>query len=148
MGVLLVLGLSATTLLLSCQTERSEPSEEPTDAAADREILFNLGINDKTDERAPHDRFAVEIPGREIWYPDLAYGGDSETFGEFRVGPKHTFTIYPTGPDEPSFAVPFSMKPTMSSELASSKTYIEIYDDSLVVRGPAIPNGPASYPRQ
>lgn len=147
LGVLLLVGVSAAALLVSCQGERSSEETPAPEREINRSILFNLGVEDETENRAPSDSFAVEVQGREVWYPDLAYGGDSETFGEFRVGEKHAFTIYPSGPDGPALEVPFSMKPTMSSLLASSKTYIDVYDDSLIVRGPAIPNRRASYPR-
>lgn len=36
-------------------------------------------------------------------------------------------------------AVPFTMKPDMSSVLASSRTNIAVHDDSIVVTGPAVP---------
>ncbi len=43
--------------------------------------------------------------------------------------------------------VPFTMKPDMSSVLASSRTNITVYDDSIVVEGPAVPDERMTFER-
>jgi hypothetical protein len=48
--------------------------------------------------------------------------------------------FYPAGREAPRLEVPFTMKADMSSVLASSRTNVLVYDDSLVVTGPAVPD--------
>ena len=44
-----------------------------------------------------------------------------------------------------SLEVPITMKSTMSSALASSRTDIFVYDDRIVVEGPAVPDGEMGF---
>lgn len=144
-ATVLLLGLAALSIgPLGCGSETEEAASEETAAEEaigdpDKSVLLNVGINDRTTNNPPSEELAIEVPGQELWTPDLEYGGASQEFGEYPVGEEYQLVIYPEGEEGPMESVPFSMKPEMSSGLASSKTYIHIYDDRIVVEGPAVP---------
>jgi len=143
---LLFLGLVGLSVLpISCGPESDGASEEETtkatDASADRTILLNIGIEDETEDRPLSDVFLVETPDGARWTPEAPEGGSTtEVFEKYPVGEARTLRLYPEGEDGPFLEVPITMKPGMSSALASSRTDIFVYDDSIVVSGPAVPD--------
>lgn len=145
--VVLFLGLAAFTLApLSCGTEPDEGAEQETTqtsaANPDRTILLNIGVEDETEERPLSDAFLVETPSGTRWTPGvLEGGGATKAFENHPVGETRTLRLYPEGQEQPALEVPITMKPDMSSALASSRTDIFVYDDSIVVSGPALPEG-------
>lgn len=145
-GTVLLLGLSALSIgPLGCNAETEEGSSEKSTSEAaigdtDKRVRLNMGIDDRTTEHPPSEDLAIEVPGEDLWTPDLESGGASRLFGEYPVGESYEFYLYPEGKDGSRQTVPFSMKPDMSSMLASSKTYIRIYDDRVVIEGPAVPD--------
>lgn len=145
--VVLFLGLGAFTLApLSCGTEPDEASEEETTqtstANSDRAILLNIGIEDETEENPLSDAFLLETPSGTRWTPGvLEGGGATKAFENHPVGETRTLRLYPEGEEGRLLEVPITMKPDMSSALASSRTDIFVYDDSIVVSGPAVPEG-------
>lgn len=135
---LLATGLIAALFVFGCQSDESE-EEAASPLAENAEVLLNIGV--ERGEDLPSGAFEdleIEVPGREIWQPDLAHGGDSRAFGQFPVEETHSFIIYPEGRDGAAIEVPFTMKETMISGTAQSKTYVTLHGDSIVVRGPAI----------
>lgn len=148
MLVLLLFTLVGTApLLTGCQSESSDDDLPLYEDEADHRVLLNIGVTNETDQRAPDDSLAIQAPDHELWYPEVEHGGVSREFSEYPVGEEYTITLYPTGTDGETLEVPFEMKPTMTSGVASSKTYIEVHDDSIVVRGPAIPDEHMTFER-
>ncbi|WP_263788788.1 hypothetical protein [Salinibacter grassmerensis] len=149
----LFLVLAAFSLApLGCGTEPDETSEAGTDqtteANTDRTILLNIGIEDETENRPLTDNFLVAPPGGENWAPGaLNGGGTTRAFKEHPVGETRTLRIYPEGEDKRTLEVPITMKPDMSSALASSRTNVMVYDDSIVVTGPAVPDERMAFDR-
>lgn len=136
--------LSFVALLITavgCGYESRETPGEETLEASDKHVLLNIGITDRTDRRPPSSQWSLKVPGHDLWQPDLSYGGESKDFGTFPVGEDHEMYVYPSGPDGPRLEVPFTMKSDMMSGLASSKTYIEIRDDRIIITTPAVQNG-------
>lgn len=127
--------------------ERSNETAAEEAGGAPKRLQLNMGVDDRTTEIPPSDEFAIQVPGEELWTPDLEYGGTGRLFGEYPVGEEYEFYLYPEGKEGPRQRVPFSMKPDMSSGLASSKTYVRIYDDRIVVDGPAVPDGKMTLDR-
>jgi hypothetical protein len=149
----LFLGLVALSIApLSCGTEpenaSSEETSRATEAESNRAILLHIGIEDETEERPLSDAFLLETPSGARWTPGvLKGGGTTKTFEKHPVGETRTLRIYPEGEDGPGLEVPITMKPDMSSVLASSRTNIFAYDDSIVVKGPAVPDGEMVFDR-
>jgi hypothetical protein len=148
------LALAAFSLApLSCGTESDEASEAETAEAVegdtDRTILLNVGIEDETENRPLPDAFLIETPSGQRWSPDvLDGGGATRAFEKHPVGETRTLRLYPEGKDGHALEVPITMKSTMSSALASSRTDIFVYDDSLVVSGPAVPDEEIVFDRK
>ncbi len=135
---------------IGCGTDEAsnDAPAEQNEQTADRSILLNVGFEDKTDQRAPSDQFLVESPKSSRWQPVSLEGGFlTNDFEKYPVGSTHELLIHPEGEDGPRLVVPFSMKPTMSSALASSRTDIVAYDDSIVVTGPAVPDERMTFER-
>lgn len=150
-GVLIVTALAAgfAALLIGpigCGSEPEESGQEAVESS-DKRVQLNLGVDDRTDTRPPSDQLAIKAPGHDLWQPELSHGGASRLFDEYPVGEEYELYIFPDGEDGPRLVVPFSMKPDMMSGMASSKTYVEIYDDRFEVNGPAIPEGTVSLER-
>lgn len=152
-GIVLLLGLAALSVgPLGCNSETEEARSERSaadEAIGDtgKRVQLNMGIDDRTTENPPSEGLAIEVPGEDLWTPDLEHGGSSRLFGEYPVGESYEFYLYPEGKEGPRQTVSFSMKPDMSSALASSKTYIRIYDDRVVIEGPAVPDGEVTLDR-
>lgn len=144
--VVLFLGLAALSLApLSCGTEgdhtSSEETSQATRAESNRTILLNVGIEDDTKDRPLSDAFLVETPNGARWAPGvLDGGGATKAFDKHPVGETRTLRLYPEGEEGRALEVPITMKSDMSSVLASSRTDIFVYDDSIVVSGPAVPD--------
>lgn len=144
--VVLFLGLAAFSLApLSCGTEPDEPSEkeaaQTAEANTDRAILLNIGIEDETEDRPLSDAFLLETPSGTHGTPGaLAGGGATKAFDKHPVGETRTLRLYSEGEVGPAQEVPITMKPHMSSALASSRTNIFAYDDSIIISGPAVPD--------
>lgn len=146
---LLVMGLAALSIgPLGCGSEAEEEAAEEAVGESDKRVELNMGVDDRTTENPPSEQLAIKVPGHDLWSPNLEYGGTSERFGEYPAGENYELHIYPEGEDGPRETVPFSMKPDMMSGTASSKTYVEIYDDRFVVRGPAVPDGHVDIDRE
>lgn len=104
-------------------------------------MLLNLGVEDHTRQRSFPAEFLIVTPGGNQWQPDpLEGGGVTRAFEKYPVGEEQRLLLYPEGKDGPRLAVPVTMKPDMSSVLASSRTDIAVHDDSIVVTGPAVPD--------
>jgi len=152
--VALFLGLAALSLApLSCGTESDETSDPETDqtteANTDRTILLNVGIEDETENRPLPDAFLIETPSGQRWSPGvLDGGGATRAFEKHPVGETRTLRLYPEGEAGRALEVPITMKRTMSSALASSRTDIFVYDDSIVVSGPAVPDKEIVFDRK
>lgn len=151
--VVLVLGLAASSLApLSCGTEPDDASEQQATTANEenpnRSIVLNIGIEDDTQDRSLSDAFLIETPSGARWSPDvLDGGGATKTFEKYPVGDTRTLRLYPEGEAGRALEVPITMKPDMSSMLASSRTDIFVYDDSIVVSGPAVPDEKTTFDR-
>lgn len=145
--VVLVFGLVALSIgPLSCGTETdnasSEEASQATGGGADRAVLLNIGVEDETEERPLSDQFLLETPEGTQWTPgDLEGAGATKAFEEYSVGETRTLSLYPEGEEGPRLEVPITMRSDMSSALASSRTNVFVYDDSIVVEGPAVPDG-------
>jgi len=148
--IALGLGLAALSLApLSCGTESDEASEaETVEGDTDRTILLNVGIEDETENRPLPDAFLIETPSGQRWSPGvLDGGGATRAFEKHPVGETRTLRLYPEGNAGRALEVPITMKSTMSSALASSRTDIFVYDDSIVVSGPAVPEEKVVFDR-
>jgi hypothetical protein len=151
--VLLCLGLVVLTATpLSCGTEPEEASEpeasQTTEANTDRAILLNVGVEDGTKDRPPSDDLLLEPPSGERWTPGILDGGGAtNAFEKHPIGESRTLRLYPQGEDGQVLEIPITMKPDMSSVLASSRTDIFVYDDSIVVSGPAVPDKRITFDR-
>jgi len=133
---------------IGCGGDSDEATPDPAAETVDRSVLLNVGIIDETETRPVPEQFTIESPGGERWRPDLSEVGlVTNDFDSFPVGERHEFYIYPMGDEGAPLAVPFTMQPDMSSALASSRTNIMIHDDSIVVEGPAIPDGKQTFDR-
>lgn len=126
----------------------SDTASEPHTEAAGRSVLLNVGFTDKTEARRPSEQFIVETPRSTRWAPDVREGGfTTKAFETYPVGESNTLLLFPEGEDGPRVEVPFTMKADMSSILASSRTNITVYDDSIVVAGPAVPDKRMTFDR-
>jgi len=149
----LAFALAALSLApLSCGTESDEASEaktaETVEGDTDRTILLNVGIEDETENRPLSDAFLIEPPSGQRWSPGvLDGGGASKAFEKHPVGETRTLRLYPEGDAGRALEVPITMKRTMSSALASSRTDVFVYDDSIVVSGPAVPDEEMTFDR-
>lgn len=151
-GVLIVTALAvgfASLLIgpIGCGSEPEESSTQEAVESSEKRVQLNLGVDDRTDARPPSDQLAIKAPGHDLWQPELSHGGASRLFDEYPAGEEYELYVYPEGEDGPRLVVPFSMKADMMSGMASSKTYVEIYDDRIVVNGPAIPDGSITLDR-
>lgn len=135
--------------LTGCTDSDNSASQNASSASADRSILLNIGLTNETEDRPLSDSFFVEGPDSVRWSPDLSEDGGFVTkeFGEYPVGADHEFSIYPNGEDGPRLTVPFTMKPDMSSALASSRTEITVRDEQIAVEGPAVSDGKMEFDR-
>jgi len=152
--VALFLGLAALSLApLSCGTESDDASDRQTTPATEentnRAVLLNIGIEDDTDDRPLSDQFLIETPTGQRWSPGISdKGGATKAFEKYSVGTTRTLRLYPEGEEGRALEVPITMKPDMSSFLASSRTDIFVYDDSIVVSGPAVPDEKIVFDRK
>lgn len=150
----LFLGLAAFSLApLSCGTDGDETASNGASATqsesnTDREILLHIGIEDDTKDRPPSETFLIETPRGARWSPGVLDGaGATKPFEKYPVGETHTLRLFPEGDNGDPLEVPITMKPDMSSALASSRTDIFVYDDSIVVSGPAVPDERMTFDR-
>ena len=152
--VALFLGLAALSLApLSCGTESEETSDPETTQAAEentnRAILLNIGIEDDTKDRPLSEAVLIETPSGTRWSPDvLDGGGATKAFEKHPIGDTRTLRFYPEGENGRALEIPITMKPDMSSVLASSRTDVFVYDDSIVVSGPAVPDEKIVFDRE
>lgn len=123
------------------------PSDEPREEwPTEEEVLLNVGLYNETDQTDASET-AVRVTGQPVWQPGLRRYPKDTTLGRHPVGETRQLTIYPEGLSGDSVRVPFSMKKGMRSGVASSKHYIEVYDDSVIVMGPAIEDDRRAYRR-
>jgi len=128
---------------IGCSSEDTSetPSADQTEETTNRPVLLNLGIEDHTQERPFPDGLLIVTPGGNRWQPDPLEGGFvTRAFEKYPVGEPQKLSLYLEGNEGPRLEVPFTMKPDMSSVLSSSRTNVLVYDDSLVVTGPAVPD--------
>lgn len=119
----------------------------PPAGSSDKRVVLNISVEDATQARAP-EGFTVRVPeDSAAWVPDLAWGGASRAFGEYRVSRERVFYVRPDSASGRQVAVPFQMQPNMISGVAASTTRLTLYDDSLVARGPAIPGERKTFER-
>ncbi len=154
-AVLIPLALALGALAISvgpvgCSSEDASeaPPTEQTEETTSQPVLLNLGVEDHTQEHPFPDQLLIITPGGNQWQPaPLAGGGVTRAFEKYPVGEPKKLSLYPAGKDSSRLEVPITMKPDMSSVLASSRTDVLVYDDSLVVTGPAVPDEKASFDR-
>jgi hypothetical protein len=128
---------------IGCSSEDASeaPAADQTEETTSRPVLLNLGVEDHTQERPFPDQFLIVTPGGNQWRPELATSGfATRAFEKYPVGEPKKLSVYSAGKEGPRLEVPFTMKADMSSVLASSRTNVLVYDDSLVVTGPAVPD--------
>jgi hypothetical protein len=141
---LLILGLAGLWIgPMGCGGDAEDASTQKTASqnSSNRSVLLNVGFVDQTTERAPTEQFLIETPKSARWTPGALEGGfTTKAFKKYPVGETHKLLLYPEGENGPRLTVPFTMKSDMSSVLAGSRTNITVYDDSIVVAGPAVPD--------
>lgn len=124
----------ATTTVTSVTTVSSSVSKETA------EVAFDVSVFDWTESVPPGDVHIVV--GDETWQPDMEFGGDVRSFGDFEVGTPATVMVYPDGLGSRAIEVTFVMTEEMApkSGSAETQTHVEIYDDEVQVWGLAIPD--------
>jgi len=108
---------------------------------------LELFVSDWTNNVPPPADVFVVVEGVESWTPDLEFGGDVHSFGEFKIGEPGTLLVYPDGHSGAEIEVTFVMTDEMISGSAMSVTNVEIYDSTILVWGQAIPGFEAEYDR-
>lgn len=125
-----------------------KPAADQADEATHRPVLLNLGVEDHTQQESFPSQFLVVTPGDSQWRPEPLPGGFvTKAFKKYPVGEPQKLYLYPEGKEGPRLSVPFTMKPDMNSVLATSRTNFAVYDDSIVVSGPAVPDEKIVYDR-
>lgn len=135
---------------VGCSSEDASetPAADQTEETTSQPVLLNLGVEDHTQERAFPDGLLIVTPRGNQWRPELATSGfATRAFEKYPVGESQKLSLYPAGKEDPRLEVPFTMKADMSSILASSRTNVLVYDDSIVVSGPAVPNEQVTFDR-
>lgn len=133
---------------IGCDGGPEEQASQTNEKSTERSILLNIGIENDTDRRPLASGFLIETPSGAHWAPDVPEGeGVTKAFEKHSVGKTRTLRIYPKGEGGRSLEVPITMKHDMSSLLASSRTDIFVYDDSIVVSGPAVPDSRVTFDR-
>ena len=142
-GALFIIGILVVAFLL-VQVFAGDGDGE---ADGSSEALLEVTVFDWTETNPPID--ALVVAGEDTWTPDLEFGGDSHGFRPFPVGESHTFTIYPDGRSANAIDVSFVMTEEMVpiSGSARALTNVEIYDDTVIVSGMAIPGFERTYSR-
>jgi hypothetical protein len=74
-------------------------------------------------------------------------GFTTKAFETYPVGETKKLLLFPEGEDGPRLEVSFTMQPEMSSVLAGSRTNVTVYDDSIVVTSPAVPDEKVVFDR-
>lgn len=142
-----LLGLSLV-VLGGCESDLNRDPSPKRAALGTKHVRLHISISDRTGRRPLSKQFAIEAPGTDLWHPSIEFGRATRQFPVYPVGKEYELYIYPRGKDGPRRPVSFSMKESMRSGMASSKTHIEIYDDSIVAIGPAVPGGRVAIDRE
>jgi hypothetical protein len=149
--LVLVLGAVAIGVgPIGCSSEDTSdtPAADQAEEKTDRSVLLNLGVEDHTQQRSFPAGFLIVTPEGNQWQPDPLEGGAvTRAFEKYPVGEEQRLLLYPEGKEGPRLAVPVTMKPDMSSVLASSRTDIAVHDDSIVVTGPPVPEERMTFER-
>lgn len=133
---LALLGLGSVA---GCESDANRAAAPERAALGEaKQVRLHVSVSDRTGQQPLPEQFAIEAPGVDLWQPNIKFGRATRQFPVYPVGKEYELYIYPRGEDGPRRQVSFSMKARSSSELALSKTHIEIYDDSIIVTGPAI----------
>lgn len=135
---LALLGLGSVT---GCESDTNRALSSERASLGETHVRLHVSISDRTGQRPLSEHFAVEAPGVDLWQPNLKFGRATRQFPVYPVGKEQELYIYPQGEDGPRRRISFSMKASMKSGKAPSKTHLEIYDDSIVATGPAISGG-------
>lgn len=145
---LLVLSLTVFGSLVGCGSEANENPEGERATLGKEGVRLHISISDRTGKHPLSEHFAIEAPGEELWRPNIKFGRATRQFAVYPVGKEYELVIYPRGKNGPRQRVPFSMKASMKSGTALSKTQLKIYDDSIITTGPAVPGGRMSIARE
>src|SRR5680860_354379 len=101
-------------------------------------VLLEIAVWDEMEKSSAHNRMEIWVKGYGSWFPDLKYGGDKHSLGEFTVGGENEFFFYPKGRDGIEIKVPFKMTNEMISGSDQAQTIISVYDNKVEVFGQAI----------
>lgn len=130
-----------------CGSEPDRPASAERVELGEKSIRLHIGVSDHTGRRPPSDRFAIRTPDVDHWRPRFEFGRAERQFNAYPIGEDYEVYIYPRGENGPRYRLPFTMKPDMISGMPGSKTRLEIYDDSIVAVGPAVPDGQIAFAR-
>lgn len=125
------------------------PSPSPTVAPAPRppaQVLLDIVVWDDTKTR-PLGKTEVWVRGQGSWFPQLRYGGDGKALGEYPVGQRNRFFLYPDGRGGREIRVVFRMRSAMISGSDQAQTVVSISDRQVEVTGQAIPGRTKVFPR-
>lgn len=145
---LLVLSLAVFGSLVGCGSDAKEDPRGERATLGTEGVRLHISISDWTGQRPLSEQFAIEAPGEGLWHPNVKFGRATRQFAVYPVGKEYELYIYPRGKNGPRQRVPFSMKESMKSGRALSKTKFKIYDDSIITTGPAVPGGRMSIARE
>ena len=124
---------TTTTALDAEATTRSRSDESGS-------VELEVSFFDWTETNPPSEEAFVVVEGVGSWTPDLEFGGDGHSFGNFVIGVPGTLLIYPDGHEGKQLSVTFVMTDQMISGSAQALTHIEIFDSEVLVYGEAIPD--------
>jgi hypothetical protein len=141
-----------TAALAACASPAGErPTATRTSAAtpapARQTVVLDIAVFDDSVDRPLADDFEVWVRGSGSWYPDVEFGADSRTFGEYQVGEADEFYIYPDGRDATEVRVEFTMQPDMIAGSDMARTLVEVTDSEVIVIGLAIPDQEQRFSR-
>ncbi|MGB7294206.1 MAG: hypothetical protein WBC70_01325 [Candidatus Aminicenantales bacterium] len=100
--------------------------------------LLEISIWPKTEKKPLGERTEIWIKGHGSWFPNLKYGGDKRSFGNYKVGEVKEFFLYPDGRNGIEIKVQFKMTAEMISGSDAAVILIDIFDDKVEVVGQAI----------
>lgn len=133
--------VSTTASAPSTTTTTSEPTTSSSTAPKETaEVALDISVFDWTESNPPGDVHVVV--GDETWQPELEFGGDVRSFGNFEVGIPATFVVYADGLGGRAVGVTFLMTDEMAPKSGSAETltHVEIHDNEVQVWGLAIPD--------
>lgn len=139
-----LLGEGSTTSVTPADREASAPTTAPSATSA---VELKLSVFDWTETNPPPVEAFVVVGGKQVWTPDLEFGGDVHSFGTFEIGEPSTIVVYPDGHEGSEISVEFVMTSDMISGSDRDQTHVEIYDSEVLVWGTAIPGFEQSFDR-